>query len=152
MKPAEAFAATDLDDIKAQLAGGKLTVYSVARPPSADLPVDRSGVLAVFAFAFPAFGPAADGMESPLFEEHPVPASSVGTPGFARLCKADGTVVGDLSAGPGNREVKFAEVSCSQNAPVAITQFRFMEEAGWPERPDYYNTRPRPGYTMPPTL
>jgi hypothetical protein len=150
MNLAPDFAQCSLDEIKASLDGGTLTVYSVARPISADLPVDRSGVLATFTFASPAFGAAADdGHESPNFADNPTPATSVGTPGFARACKADGTVIGDFSAGPGDREIKFAEVSCSNGAPVKLVTFKFIAEGGWPERPDYYGTHPRSGYAMP---
>ncbi len=77
------FVACSLDELKALLDGGTLTVYSVARPITADQPVERSGVLATFTFASPAFAAAADGAENPVFAANPVPASSVGTPGFA---------------------------------------------------------------------
>ncbi|SFI17728.1 hypothetical protein [Bradyrhizobium sp. cf659] len=146
MNVASEFAACSEDEIKALLDGGTLTVYSVARPITADRPVDRSEVLATFRFANPAFGADVAGANLAV---NPVPASSVGTPGFARACKADGTVVADFSAGPGTREVKFAEVSCSQGAPVKITAFKFIAEGGWPERPDYYDAHPRPGFAMP---
>lgn len=149
MKVAEAFSSSSLDDIKAKLAGGTLTVYSVARPLTADLPVDRSGVLAVFTFGSPAFGDAAGDCETPLFAEDFVPADSVGTPGFARACAADGTVVADFSAGPGNREIKFTEVSCSKGAPVKVQSLKVLEDESWPERADYFQSRPRPGYEMP---
>jgi hypothetical protein len=149
MNIALAFAECSVEELKGLMDGGTLTVYSVARPITADRPVDRSGILATFSFASPAFGTAADGVESPAFVANPVAASSVGTPGFARACKADGTVVADFSAGPGDREIKFREVSCSVGAPVAVTTFRFMAEGGWPERPDYYDTRPRTGFAMP---
>ncbi len=56
MKITQALAACGLDEIKAMLDGGKLVIYSVARPPSPDHPVERSGVLAAFTFASPAFG------------------------------------------------------------------------------------------------
>jgi hypothetical protein len=140
------FAACSEDEIKALLDGGTLTVYSVARPITADRAVDRSGVLATFKFASPAFGEDAAGAN---FVANPVPASSVGTPGFALACKADGTVVADFSAGPGPREIKFTEVSCSQGASVKIIAFRFIAEGGWPERADYYDAHPRPGFAMP---
>lgn len=150
MNVAPDLAQLSLDELKALLDGGTLTVYSVARPITADLPVDRSGELAKFTFASPAFGaPGDDGLETPNFAENPTPATSVGTPGFARACKADGTVVCDFSAGPGDREVKFAEVSCSQGAPVKVTKFKFIAEGGWPEKPEYYSTRPRSGYALP---
>jgi hypothetical protein len=138
------FAACSEDEIKALLDGGTLTVYSVARPVTADRAVDRSGVLASFRFASPAFD--AGGVR---LAANPVPAASVGTPGFARACRADGTVVADFSAGPGPREIKFAEVSCSPGAPVTIKTFTFNAEGGWPERPDYYDAHPRPGYALP---
>ena len=77
------------------------------------------------------------------------PPAAVGTPGFARAQKADGTVIADFSAGPGHREVKFSEVSFSHGAPVKITSFRFIAEGGWPEQPEYFDTRPRSGYPMP---
>lgn len=140
-----------LDKLKALLDGGTLTVYSVARPLTADHPIERSGTLATFTFASPAFGAASDGVENPLFVTNPVAASSVGTPGFARARKADGTVIADFSAGPGDREIKFGEVSFSQGAPVKLTTFRFIPEGGWPERPEYYDTRPRSGDAMPAT-
>lgn len=143
------FAACSLDELKALLDGGTLTVYSVARPITADQPVERSGALATFSFASPAFAEAADGVENPVFTANPVPASSVGTPGFARAHKADGTVVADFSAGPGDREIKFSEVSFSQGAPVKLTTFKVIAEGGWPEKPEYYDTRPRTGYPMP---
>jgi hypothetical protein len=138
VKVTQAFANCGIEELKALLDGGTLTVYSVARPLEPDLPVDRSGVVAAFTFASPAFGPASDGLESPAFVENPVVAKFVGTPGFARACKADGTVVADFSAGPGDREIKFDAVSCSQGAPITLTKFKFMPEGGWPERPDYY--------------
>jgi hypothetical protein len=143
------FLQCSVDDIKAMLDGGTLTVYSVARPITVDRPVDRSGVLATFTFASPAFQSASDGFENPQFVANPVAASSVGTPGFARARKADGTVIADFSAGPGDREIKFREVSCSNGAPVTLTRFKFMPEGGWPERPDYYDTKPRSGYALP---
>ena len=151
MNVTQDFASCSPDELKALFDGGTLTVYSVARPHTADQPVERSGTLATFTFATPAFGAASDGTENPVFASNPVMASSVGTPGFARARKADGTVIADFSAGPGDREVKFNEVSFSQGAPVKVTAFRFITEGGWPERPEYYDTRPRTGYPMPTT-
>jgi hypothetical protein len=143
------FAQMTLEQIKESCAGGTLTVYSVARPISPERAVDRSGLLATFTFQTPAFGEAKDGLESPLFVENAVAGNSVGTPGFARVRKADGTTIADLSAGPGDREVKFAEISVTGGAPVKVTKFKFNSEGGWPERPDYYDTRPRPGFPLP---
>ena len=146
---ASEFTQCSLDELKALLDGGTLTVYSVARPLTPDRPVDRSGVLATFTFASPAFGAASDGFENPVFAANPVNGASVGTPGFARAQKADGTVIADFSAGSGDREIKFSEVSCTHGAPLKLTSFKFMPEGGWPERPEYYDTRPRTGYPMP---
>lgn len=143
------FAHCSVDEIKGLLDGGTLTIYSVARPLTPDRPVDRSGVLATFTFASPAFGEAANGLENPVFAANPVPAASVGTPGFARARKADGTVIADFSAGPGDREIKFSEVSCSHGAPVTLTKLKFVAEGGWPERPEYFDTHPRTGFPMP---
>ncbi|MEA1651229.1 hypothetical protein UAJ10_19650 [Nitrospirillum sp. BR 11164] len=151
MNLATPYATLSLDEVKARLAGGTLTVHSVARPPSADQAVDRSGVLAVFTFADPAFDSAVDGLEQPLFLANPVPAQDGGVPGFVRARAADGTVVADFSAGPGAREIKFAEVSCSEGAPVRLTAFLVMAEGGWPEQPDYYHGKPRPGFPLPAT-
>ena len=150
MRVAEAFKQCSVDEIKALLDGGKLHVYSVARPISVDSAVDRSGLLATFVFQSPAFGaPTEDGLETPNFVEAAVPGNSVGTPGFARVFKADGTVVGDLSAGPGDREVKFAEISVTHGAPVKIARLRFMPDGAWPEKREYYQTRPRSGFPLP---
>ena len=148
---ASEFATRSLEEIKELLAGGTLTVYSVARPVSADHAVDRSGKLALFTFATPAFGtPSEDGSEVPSFTG-PVNATDVGTPGFARAVAADGKVVADFSVGPGEREIKLAEVSCSTGAPVRVVSFKFNPEGGWPERADYYDAHPRPGYSLPKT-
>ena len=119
MKIAQAFAAAAADEIKAALSGGKLEIYSVARPPDADARVERSGVLATFTFAAPAF----NGDGSPAFEGNPVKATGVGTPGFARAFQADGTtVVADFSVGPGNCEVKLSEVSTTPDYPISVTK------------------------------
>ncbi len=149
MNIAPEFVQCSVEELKALLDGGTLTVYSVARPITADRPVDRSGILATFTFASPAFGPATNDLENPNFSANPVPGATVGTPGFARACKADGTVVADFSAGPGDREIKFSEVSCTHGAPVTLAKFKFIAEGGWPERRDYYDTRPRSGFPMP---
>jgi hypothetical protein len=147
------FAQLSLEEIKALLDGGTLTVYSVARPITADHAVDRSAVLATYTFASPAFGAASeDGFESLSFVANPVAANSVGTPGFARACKADGTTVADFSVGPGKREIKMSEVSCSAGAPAKIVSLKIDTEGGWPERPEYYDAHPRPGYSLPKTL
>jgi hypothetical protein len=149
MNVAPEFAACSVDELKALLDGGTLTIYSVARPVTADRPVDRSAVLATFTFATPAFGAGTEGFEKPNFAANPVQGHSVGTFGFARACKPDGTVIADFSAGPGNREIKFSEVSAGHNSPVKITTFKFIPEGGWPERRDYYETHPRTGYPIP---
>ena len=144
-----AFADSSLDQIKSALDGGTLTVYSVARPVTPDHAVDRSSALATFVFATPAFGEPKDGLETPVFVEASVPGSSDGTPGFARAKKADGTVVADFSAGPGAREIKFAEVSITPGAPVKIARFQILSDGSWPEKPEYYDTRPRSGFPLP---
>jgi hypothetical protein len=149
MNVASAFGKMTKEEIKALLDGGTLTIYSVARPITADAPVDRSGPLASFTFATPAFGAESGEFETPAFVENPVVASHVGTAGFARVCKADGTVVGDLSVGPGPREIKLGEITCAPGVPTKIVALKFLPEGDWPERPDYYNTKPRPGYAMP---
>jgi hypothetical protein len=127
MRLVEAYISTSLDELKSALDGGKLVLYSTGRPPLADHAVTRSAVLATFSFASPAFGPdpdSADGAVAPIFTENPVVAVAVGTPSFARLLKADGTVVADLSAGPGATEVKLSEVSASAEHPIAVTKMR----------------------------
>ncbi|QAY95711.1 hypothetical protein CWB41_08135 [Methylovirgula ligni] len=149
MNVSSAFAGQSLDEIKAALDGGTLTIYSVARPLTADHAVDRSGVLATFTFASPAFSEPQDGLETPVFVEASVLGAHDGTPGFARAKKADGTVVADFSAGPGAREIKFAEVSISPGAPVKIVRFQILPDGSWPERPEYYDTHPRVGFPMP---
>ncbi|CAN1723618.1 protein of unknown function [Hyphomicrobium sp. 1Nfss2.1] len=116
MKVASAFEGKNPDELKAELAGGKLVFYSVARPVSADAPVERSEVLATFTFATPAFAASA----SPQFESNPVKASAVGTPGFARAFKADGTTVADFSVGPGKAEITLSEISTVADFPIEV--------------------------------
>ncbi len=153
MRVAEAFKQCSVEEVKALLDGGKLLVYSVARPISVDSAVDRSGLLATVVFASPAFGASTeDGLESPVFGEASVAGNTAGTPGFARAFKADGTVVGDFSAGPGEREIKFTEVSVTHGVPVKIAKFKFMPDGAWPEKREYYQTRPRSGFPLPPEI
>ena len=124
MRVAEAFGAATPDEIKQALDGGKLVLYSVGRPPSADHAILRSSPLATFVFASPAFGPdAADGSAAPLFVEPSVVATNVGTPGFARAFKADGAVVADFSTGPGNTEIKLSSISATAGYPLSVTAF-----------------------------
>jgi len=120
MNIANAFANRKPEEIKALLDGGQLVIYSVARPASADDPVERSGVLATFTFASPAF----NGSETvPLLESNPVKATGVGTPGFARAYKPDGvTPIADFSVGPGNCEIKLSEVSTTPDYPISLKQ------------------------------
>lgn len=152
MKIASEFAQHSIEELKPLFDGGTLTIYSVAHPISADRPVDRSSVLATFTFASPAFGAPSDGFETPNFVANPTPGVTVGTPGFARARTKDGATIADFSAGPGDREIKFSEVSCTHGAPLLLTKFKFALDGGWPERPDYYETKPRSGYPMPSTL
>ena len=127
MKIAEPFKTCGLDEIKAELAGGKLVIYSVARPKSPDARVERSGVLATLTFAAPAFNGDGAAAENglPLFAANPVVATGTGTPGFARAFKADGTtVVADFTAGAGDSEVKLSEISASANYPIKLTKLK----------------------------
>ena len=32
---------------------------------------------------------------------------------------------------------------------MKIAAFKILADGDWPERPDYYNAHPRPGYQMP---
>lgn len=120
MKLAKTDATSSIEEIKAALDGGKLVIYSVARPLDPDHAVDRSGVLATFTFASPAFDAESNGL--PRLAANPVPASGTGTPGFARVFKADGSPLADLSAGAGDSEIKISEVSTTTNYPVTLTR------------------------------
>ncbi len=120
MQLAEAFASSDVDAIKAAFDGATVRIYSCPQPVTADNPVIRNGFLAEFTFASPAFVG-----DEPQFVEAKVPAKNVGTPLFGRVTK-EGATIGDFSAGPGNSDIKLAEVSCSKDAPVRITRFRIQ--------------------------
>jgi len=123
MKLAQTFIEGSLDAVKAAADGGKLTVYSVARPVSPDHPVGRSGALVNFELASPAFDPASSGASLPNFAANPAVATGSGTPGFARLFRADGTPIADLSAGPGDTEIKLSAISTTPDYPIALTKF-----------------------------
>jgi hypothetical protein len=123
MKLANTFANSGLNEIKTALDGGTLVVYSVARPISPDHKVERSGKLATFQFASPAFDSGdADGGLTPVFAANPVPASGTGTPGFARAFKADGSPVADFTTAPATGEVRLGEVSTTPGHPVMLTK------------------------------
>ena len=97
MNVASAFAGMTKDEIKALLDGGTLTFYSVARPINANLPVNRSAVLFAPHLRHAGFRRGRRRIRDACLRHHPVPAAHTGTPGFARACKADGTVVADFS-------------------------------------------------------
>lgn len=129
MRLAETLGSATRDDIKAALDGGKLVLYSTGRPPSADHAITRSEALATFVFASPAFGPDPEGDEgfvAPLFVEATVTATAIGTPGWARAYKADGSVVADFSAGPGATEIKLSSVSATAGFPLTISSIKFL--------------------------
>src|SRR5271157_5943455 len=112
MKLAAAYSDGDADQVKALLDGGVLTIHSVARPASPNEPITRSGLLATFRFASPAFDAAApDSLSGAVFAENPADPTGVGTPGFARAYKSDGvTVVADFSVGADDGEIRLSDV------------------------------------------
>lgn len=135
MRLAEAFAGAGPEEIEKALAGGKLALYSVGRPPSPDHAVTRSALLAEYVFASPAF----DDAGAPLFVENPVTAKSVGTPGWARAFSADGAVVADFSAGPGDTQIKLDGLAATPGFPLRILSLAHAgaaETVGW-EKTDF---------------
>jgi hypothetical protein len=84
-----------LAKVKSLLDGGVLKFYSVARPSSPLAPITRSGLLATFRFALPAFSAVA-------------PAE----------------LSGAFSVGPGNTEITLSEVSTTPGYPISLTRFR----------------------------
>jgi hypothetical protein len=120
MRLAEAYANAGVEEIEAALAGGKLILYSVGRPPSADHKVTRSSVLAEYVFASPAF----DDAKTPVFAENGVAAQHVGTPGWARAFSADGAVVADFSVGAGPAEIKCDSISATPGHPLEVVSLK----------------------------
>jgi len=120
MRLAETFASATVEEIEAALAGGKLILYSVGRPPSPDHKVTRSSVLAEYAFASPAF----DDARAPVFVENGVSAQHVGTPGWARAFSADGAVVADFSVGAGPTEIKCDSISATPGFPLKVASLK----------------------------
>ena len=129
MQLAEAFASSDVDAIKVALEGATVRVYSCPQPEHPDKPIIRNGFLAEFTFSAPAFVG-----DEPQFVDPKVPAKNVGTPLFVRATK-DGATIGDFSCGPGDSDVKLAEVSCSKDAPVRVTKFQIRPGVGNGVRP-----------------
>jgi hypothetical protein len=117
MQLAAAYAEKSVDEIKAALAGATLRVYSCPQPKTPDHPIIRNGFLAELTLASPAFNG-----EDIVAE--PVPAKNVGTPLFTRATTPDGAVIGDFSTGPGDSDVKLAEVSCSKDALVKLIKLQ----------------------------
>jgi hypothetical protein len=117
MQLAEAFATKSVDEIKAALAGATLKVYSCPQPANADKPIIRNGLLAEFVLGAPAF-------DGDAIVATPVPAKNVGTPLFSRATTPDGATIADFSTGPGDSDIKLAEVSCSKDAIVTLTKLQ----------------------------
>ncbi|MGJ0508294.1 MAG: hypothetical protein ACR652_14480 [Methylocystis sp.] len=130
MRLAEAYANATVEEIAAALAGGKLVLYSVGRPPTPDHPVTRSSALAEYVFASPAF----DAAQTPAFSANPTPAASVGTPGWARAYAAGGAAVADFSVGPGATDVKLDSVSATPGFPLKVVSIAISlpaEDVSW---------------------
>jgi hypothetical protein len=124
MKLAEAFGGLAVEEIKTKLAGATVRIYACPPPKAPEKPVTvRNDFLAEFVLQSPAF----DG-DTLLTVENPVVAKGVGVPLFVRVTGADGVVVADFSAGPGDMDVKLAATSCSKGAPVQITKFQIRPE------------------------
>lgn len=123
MQLAEAFANKSVDEIKATMAGASVKVYSCPQPVTPDKPIIRNHFCAEFTLGSPAFN--GDDVVT-----EPVPAKYVGTPLFCRIVASDGATIGDFSAGPGDSDVKFKEVSFSKDAIVTITRLRVDPAVG----------------------
>lgn len=132
MKLAQAFGDFTSDRLKTALDGGVLKIYSVARPPGPDAPITRSGLLATFRFATPAFSDAAPPeLGGAAFVEAAVLPDGVGTPGFARAYGADGvTAIADFAVGPAGGEITLSEVSTTPGYKISVTGFRLSDGAG----------------------
>lgn len=122
MRLAESLAAATAEEIEAALAGGKLVLYSVGRPPSPDHKVTRSAALAEYVFESAAF----DAAKAPAFAENPVAATDVGTPGWARAFSAGGAVVADFSVGPGATEIKLDGLSATPGFPLKVLSLKIV--------------------------
>jgi hypothetical protein len=130
MRLAETYASATAEQIEAALAGGKLIIYSVGRPPSPDHKVTRSSVLAEYTLASPAF----DDAKNPAFAENPVVVQHVGTPGWARAFSADGAVVADFSVGAGATEIKCDSISATPGFPLEVLSLQIAlpaENVSW---------------------
>ncbi|WP_036263525.1 hypothetical protein [Methylocapsa aurea] len=121
MQLAEAYANKSVDEIKEALAGATLRVYSCPQPLTADKPIIRNGLLAEFTLGSPA-------LNGDIVVAETVPAKNVGTPLFSRATTPDGATIADFSTGPGDSDIKLAEVSCSKDAPVKITKFQIRPD------------------------
>jgi hypothetical protein len=128
MKLAKAYEGCGVEEIKAALAGATLHVYSCAQPATPEGSVFRNRFLAEFVLADPAF--EAESI-NPL--ENPVVGKDTGVPLFVRASRADGVVIADFSAGPGDMDVKFATTSCTAGAQVEITKFQIRLNSGNPK-------------------
>ncbi|ACB94472.1 hypothetical protein [Beijerinckia indica] len=116
MQLAEAYANKSVDEIKAALAGATLRIYSCPQPENADKPIIRNGLLGECVLS------GIEGDQANVAEAFV--AKNVGTPLFSRATTPDGAVIGDFSTGPGDSDIKLAEVSCSKGAPIKITLFQ----------------------------
>lgn len=132
MKLAAAFQNLTWDQVKSALDGGALKIYSVARPANPDTPVTRSGLLATFGFASPAFSAAAPPeLGGAAIVVNPVLPERVGTPGFARAYGADGvTPIADFSVGPGGAEIRLSKIATTPGYPISLIRFRLGNGAG----------------------
>jgi hypothetical protein len=128
MQLAEAYANKSVDEIKAALAGATLRIYSCPQPATPDKPIIRNQLLAELVLGAPAFN--GDDVVAET-----APAKYVGTPLWARATAADGSTIGDFSAGPGDSDIKTKEVSCSKDAPVTLTRFRIDPAVPNPKTP-----------------
>jgi hypothetical protein len=102
------------------LNGGMIRVYDGKQPANPETSVDGQKLLATLKFSIPAFATPSNGTVTANKIEDDPNAPETGTASWARLVKADGSVVMDGSVGKKDANIVMGSVSISAGARVSI--------------------------------
>jgi len=148
VKVALEFVNCGIEELKALLDGGTLTVYSVARPFTPDAP-SVEAVSWRFHLRVARLWPGVRRAGTPSFRRQPSRGEQCWHAGVCAGLQGRRDRGCRFLGRPGDREIKFSEVSFSHGAPVTLTQFKVLPDAAGPRSLNTTKARPRSGFALP---
>jgi hypothetical protein len=121
---ARAFLDGGIDAVNAAADGGFIPLPGRSAPIIQSAAAEYWLASGCFAGIWGEFDAEIEGASLSRFTANPVQATGSGTTGLERLFKADGTAIDDLSAGPGDTEIKLSETATTPSYSIALIGLR----------------------------